>query len=257
MKNIILILFLLPAFNANAQVGNKDTVKTNDFTNIDTVRHSHSKKWSYIIPAGLVGYGFASLAINPIRHIDYYIAGRIKTSAPDFNSKVDDYMQVAPIAMVYILNLAGDYGKDRFVDRTALLVLSGGILTVADGLKFVAHRSRPYSNDKLSFPSGHTGAAFLAAQYLAEEYGDKSPIYAIAGYTVAAGTGIYRLYNREHWFSDVVAGAGLGILSTKAAYLAYPYIRHIFTHKDKYGRSSMIMPTYQGGAPGLSFAMQL
>jgi membrane-associated phospholipid phosphatase len=128
---------------------------------------------------------------------------------------------------------------------------------MADGLKFVAHRKRPYSNDPLSFPSGHTGAAFLAAEYLAQEYSDKSPLYSIVGYTLATGTSIFRLYNHEHWFSDCVAGAGFGILSTKVAYLVYPYIREKLTHKGKQGRSTLIMPTYQDNAPGLYFAMQL
>jgi len=71
------------------------------------------------------------------------------------------------------------------------------------------------------------------------------------------GTGIFRMYNRDHWFSDVVAGAGFGVLSTKAAYLIYPYLRNKLTHKSKSGKSTMVMPTYQNGTPGLSFAMQL
>ena len=263
MKKIIFAVLCLCTVSANAQVA--DTVGANSSAPLmktrparaDTVEYLHSRPWTYILPAGLVTYGVASLAINPIRNVDYYIAGRIKRSDPNFNSKIDDYIQVAPIVMVYGLNLVGDYGKNRFVDRTALLALSGGILTVVDGLKFVTHRARPYSNDKLSFPSGHTGAAFLAAEYLAQEYGEKSPIYGVIGYTFAVSTSVMRLYNREHWFSDVVAGAGFGILSTKAAYLVYPYIRNKLTHHGKNGRSTMIMPSYQYGAPGFSFAMQL
>jgi len=65
------------------------------------------------------------------------------------------------------------------------------------------------------------------------------------------------MYNRDHWFSDVVAGAGFGIVSTKAAYIVYPWLRNKLTHTDKKGRSTMIMPTYQYGVPALSFAMQL
>ncbi|MFI5140418.1 MAG: phosphatase PAP2 family protein, partial [Sphingobacteriales bacterium] len=79
----------------------------------------------------------------------------------------------------------------------------------------------------------------------------------VVGYTFAAATGVFRMYNRDHWFSDVVAGAGFGILSTKAAYLVYPYLRKALTHTDKYGKKTMVMPTYQNGTPGFSFAMQL
>lgn len=263
VKKIIFVLACAITLHANAQVTDTarkknlgDSLKK-DLKAPDTVKQLHAQKWSYIVPAGLVGYGMLSLAVNPIRHIDYYIAGRIKTSDPNFNSKIDDFTQLAPIALVYALNLVGDHGKDRFIDRTVLLALSGGILTVVDGLKFVAHRERPYSHDPLSFPSGHAGAAFLAAEYLAEEYSEKSPIYGFVGYGFAITTSIMRLYNREHWFSDVVAGAGFGILSTKAAYWLYPKVRNALTHKDKHGRSTMLMPSYQYGVPGITFAMQL
>jgi hypothetical protein len=47
------------------------------------------------------------------------------------------------------------------------------------------------------------------------------------------------------------------MLWTKAAYWLYPHIQKAFTHKDKHGRSSMLMPTYQDGMPGFSFAMQM
>ena len=263
VKKLLLISFCIVTITASAQV--TDTAKKNigdtikkDITRVpDTVKHLHSQKWSYIVPAGFVAYGFSSFVFSPIRNFDYYIAGRIKTSAPNFSSKIDDYTQIAPAALVYILNFAGDKGKNGFVDRTALLTLSGLILTGVDGLKFVMHRDRPYSHDPLSFPSGHSGAAFLTAAFLAEEYSEKSPVYGVIGYSFATVTSIMRLYNREHWFSDIVAGAGFGILSVKAAYWAYPYIRKALTHKDKHGRSTMVMPSFQYGAPGLSLAMQL
>lgn len=263
VKNILFILLCLIALNASAQTtdtakkNKADTVKQ-DITSVpDTVKHLHSKTWSWIPPVALVGYGFSSFVIKPVRNVDYYFRARIARSDPNYNSKIADYLQIAPAVMVYGLNLAGVEGKNRFVDRTALLILSGGILTGADGLKFIMHRQRPYGNDKLSFPSGHTGAAFLTAEFLAQEYSGKSVWYGVVGYTFAATTGVLRMYGRDHWFSDCVAGAGFGILSTKAAYFVYPYIRNALTHKGKHGRSSMIMPGYYNGTPGLSFAMQL
>jgi len=222
-----------------------------------TVKPLYSKPGSYIVPVVLVGYGALSFVVTPIRHFDYYIKARIARSDPNFNSKIDDYLQVAPGVLVYALNLAGDEGQNRFVDRTGLLALSGAILTITDGTKYLAHRNRPYGTDPLSFPSGHTGAAFLFAEFLAQEYSWKSPWYGVIGYTMATTTAVMRMYNRAHWFSDCVAGAGFGMLSTKAAYLIYPSIRKVFSHKDKHGRSSMVMPSYQDGMPGLVFAMEL
>jgi len=250
------------ALRASAQVIDTAKISVNSAKKAgtiapDTAIHINKKSGYFVAPAVLVGIGTLSFVVKPIRNFDYYVRGRIAISDPNYNSKLADYLQLSPAVLVYALNLVGDEGKDRFVDRTALIALSGGILTVTDGLKYIAHRTRPYGTDPLSWPSGHTGAAFLAAEYLNQEYGDKSPLYSILGYTVATTTGVLRLYGRAHWFSDCVAGAGFGILSTRLAYLAYPYIRRKLTHTDKKGRSTMVMPTYQNGAPGLVLAMQL
>jgi len=264
LKKITLILLCIISLDASAQVSDTakknlgDTIKKDLLTAPDTVRQLHSKPAALIPPAILVAYGFASFEIKPIRNLDYYIQGRYNAITPNFNSTAESYFLFTPVAMVYGLDLVGVEGKNRFVDRTAILGLSALILGGTElSLKHVTHRLRPNRADYYSFPSGHTGAAFLAAEFLAQEYGDKSPVYTVIGYSFAFTTGIFRLANRDHWFSDVVAGAGFGILSTKAAYLVYPYIRNALTHTDKNGKKLSFMPTYQDGVPGMSFAMQL
>ncbi|MDB5116973.1 MAG: superfamily protein [Mucilaginibacter sp.] len=255
-KPLLIICCILLFTAANAQIA--DTIKKDLFTAPDTVKHLHSKAAALIPPAVLITYGALSFAVHPIRQFDYYIHSEIEKSGPNFHSTAESYFQFAPIVAVYGLNLVGIAGKNRFIDRTALIGLSGGIL---GGMEFVikhsTHRLRPNNQDYLSFPSGHTSIAFAGAEFLAQEYSGKSVWYGVAGYTLAATTGVFRMYNRDHWFSDVVAGAGFGIISTKLAYLVYPYIRNELTHKGKDGKSTMVMPTYQDGAAGLSFAMEL
>jgi len=261
VKKIILALLCALTLKADAQF--TDTVNKKPVNSIaalpDTAKHPYNdtKPGTYIVPAVLVGYSALSFVVKPIRNVDYYFRSEVEQNAPNFNSKPGDYLQLAPIGLVYALNLVGIKGKHGFVDRTALVALSGVILSIADGSKFLVKRTRPYGTDPLSFPSGHTGAAFLAAEYLAQEYSDKSPWYGVLGYTVASSTVVMRVYGKAHWFSDCVAGAGLGMLSTKLAYVLYPKIRKALSHKDKQGRSTSIVPTYQYGAPGVSFAMQL
>jgi len=266
MKKILLALFFFITIEANAQVvaditkkvNIADTVKKDLFTAPDTVKKLHSNPLSLIPPAVAILYGASSFVIKPVRNVDYYIHGRIERSNPTFNTKAETYFLFTPIVMVYGLNLAGVEGKNTFIDRTALLGLSGLFAEISDeSLKHLTHRLRPNEQDYLSFPSGHTTAAFMGAEFLAQEYSEKSPIYTVIGYTAAVTTGIFRMYNRDHWFSDVVAGAGFGVLSTKAAYLVYPYLRNALTHKGKNGRSTTIMPMYQDGAIGLSFAAKL
>jgi membrane-associated phospholipid phosphatase len=264
LKNIVLALFCFISFEASAQVKDTtkkklgDTIKKDLLTAPDTVKKLHSKAWTLIPPAGLILYGASSFVIHPVRNIDYFVRGEVKKTGPNFNSNAESYFLIGPVVFVYGLNLAGVSGKNVFIDRTALLGLSAGFLGVSEyATKKLTHRLRPNGSDYLSFPSGHTGLAFMGAEFLAQEYSDKSPVYTVVGYAFAVTTGVFRMYNRDHWFSDVVAGAGFGILSTKAAYLIYPYLRNKLTHKDKNGKSTMIMPTYQDGVPGLSFAMQL
>lgn len=62
--------------------------------------------------------------------------------------------------------------------------------------------------------------AFSMATFLHKEYGQhRSPIYSIAGYSLASMTGIFRQLNDRHWMSDVLVGAGVGIWSMEFAYL--------------------------------------
>lgn len=264
MKNIFFALLLLFSLGVNAQTVDTtkkkivDTIKKDLLTAPDTVRRLHVKPWALVAPVAAITYGALTFAVHPLRRVDYYIQGETTRTGANFHSTAESYFQFGPIVMVYGLNLVGVSGKNTFIDRTALLALSSGILGATGyATKHLTHRLRPNGDDYLSFPSGHTGIAFMGAEFLAQEYTDKSPIYTVIGYTFATTTGVFRLYNRDHWFSDVVAGAGYGILSTKISYLVYPYIRDWITHKNKSGKTTMIMPTYQQGTPGLYFAMDL
>lgn len=253
------------AFKVNAQTTGDttknitaDTIKKDQVVTVDTVKKSRNNLTSFIFPAALITYGVSSFVIHPVRQFDYYLNDKIEASDRNFHSNAETFFLFTPIVMVYGLNLAGVDGKNNFVDRTALLGLSAGFVGVSEDIvKHVSHRLRPNGEDYYSFPSGHTGLAFMGAEYLAEEYGDKSIAYPIIGYTFAVATGVFRMYNRDHWFSDVVAGAGFGILSTRGAYLLYPYIKKALTRTDKHGRKTTFVPTYQNGTAGLSFAMQL
>jgi membrane-associated phospholipid phosphatase len=126
------------------------------------------------------------------------------------------------------------------------VLLGGGIVKPAKRLTGVM---RPDSSNRLSFPSGHTAQAFIAAEFMRQEYRDVSPWYGVAAYTMAISTGFLRMYNNHHWLNDVIAGAGVGILSTRLSYWLYPKLKNTLV-KDKRS-STLIMPMYQNGAVGL------
>ena len=265
VKKFLFIVLSIISFEAGAQVTDTskkkiaDTIKKDILTAPDTVKKLHSNPLSLVPPAVMITYGALSFAIHPIRRFDYYIKAEVAKTDPTFSTKAESYFQFAPVIIVYSLNLAGIPGKNRFIDRTALLGMSASILAISVGTtKHLTHRLRPNRGDYLSFPSGHTSTAFMGAEFMAQEYDAKSPWYGVLAYSIATTTGIFRMYNRDHWFSDVVAGAGVGILSTKAAYLIYPAIRNWLTHGDEKAKrkNTLIMPTYQDGVPGLAFARE-
>ena len=118
-------------------------------------------------------------------------------------------------------------------------------------LKTTSKVERPDGSTRNSFPSGHTATAFMGAEFLREEYWDVSPWIGISGYVVAAGTGFFRMYNNRHWLTDVLAGAGIGILSTRAAYWLYPTISKTFFRKQ-YLKNIYISPVLSSQEKGVA-----
>lgn len=207
---------------------------------------------SFIVPAVFLGYGLLSLGNNAIRDLDFSTRDELQEDHPKFANHLDDYSRYVPALAFYGLNLAGLKSKHGIADGTGLLVVSEGIMGLSTAIvKRTADRIRPDGSNNYSFPSGHTASAFAAAEFLNQEYRDVSPWIGYAGYTIATATGALRLYNNRHWVSDVVAGAGFGIASTKLAYLVYPSLRKMI-----FGKSApyySMVPMYQQGAAGLSF----
>jgi membrane-associated phospholipid phosphatase len=256
-RYLFVLIMIFPAISFAQQPEITDSLNT---THKDkTIEEQNHSIVTYIPPAAFVTWGILSFHVKGIRQIDYNVYNDMQKDHPGFKTHADNYLQFAPAAIVYGLNLAGVHGKHNFADRTALYVLSEGIFAGSTfTVKNLSKRTRPSDADKYSFPSGHTGNAFAAAEFLNQEYGDISPWYGIAGYSIAATTGILRVYNNAHWFSDVVAGAGVGILSTKIAYLVYPYIKKQFSGgKGDKNTGTMIMPTYQNQMFGFSFVKTL
>ncbi|MEG0601860.1 MAG: phosphatase PAP2 family protein [Mucinivorans sp.] len=179
--------------------------------------------------------------------------------------RIDDYAQFLPLAAVYGLNLCGLRGRHNYRDlsiiaATATLVMFGTVHVV----KELTGVLRPDGSAYNSFPSGHTAMAFVGAELLFQEYRHKSPWIGIGGYIFASAVGAMRIYNNRHWLSDVIAGAGVGILSTKIAYWIYPAMQRWFfassTGKLKKSSatdvSAMVMPFYNGEQLGAGVSIK-
>ena len=120
--------------------------------------------------------------------------------------------------------------------------------------KYTFKEKRPDTNARNSFPSGHTATAFMCAEFLYQEYKEVSPWIGYSGYLIATATGYLRIYNDRHYLNDVVAGACIGIISTKFAYWLYP---KIFT-KSKCRHTpfqAIGMPFYTNKTLGMNVSM--
>ncbi|RDC56863.1 phosphatase PAP2 family protein [Pedobacter chinensis] len=140
---------------------------------------------------------------------------------PTFRYHYDDYLQYAPVATVFALNAAGVKGKHKMGRTLASYAFSAVIMaSVVNTVKYSAKVERPDGSTRNSFPSGHTANSFMNATLLHKEYGQyRSPLYSIGAYTAATATAVGRELNNRHWISDVLAGAGIGILSTEVGYV--------------------------------------
>ncbi|WP_185284616.1 phosphatase PAP2 family protein [Hymenobacter sp. NBH84] len=200
-----------------------------------------------IVPAVLIAYGVYTF--NGGGFYTNQQANRdIHKLFPTYRTGLDNYLIFAPYAELGLVALAGvESHNDRL--NTLLVIGKAEAIMLASvySVKFLTRETRPDGSDNLSFPSGHTAQAFLAASIVHTEFRDKSQWYGIGAYTIATGVAALRMINSKHWQSDVVAGAGFGILSAHLAYL---------THRNRWGRKPIgrdvgLTPLWVPGGAGI------
>ena len=64
-----------------------------------------------------------------------------------------------------------------------------------------------WRDDQQSFPSTHAAAAFAAARVLSPQL---TTVQRVGAYGAATLVSYSRIYQGDHWLSDVIFGAGLG-----------------------------------------------
>lgn len=191
----------------------------------DSISSCSVRAADFILPVSLVAVG-ATGCFEPVRTWKKDLRDWVQTKA-DEECPVDNYLQYAPLATVFVADWCGADAKHDFTDRFVLTVTSFATYTLlTNGVKYTVREPRPGNHDsRNSFPSGHTGTAFLGAELVRMEYGEDYPWLAVGAYTVAAGVGVMRVWNDWHWATDVVAGAGMGILSARLCQLAMPALQ--------------------------------
>jgi len=174
------------------------------------LRHLASRDSALILGAA----GVASLAVKPA---DERITRRASQSPP-LDTTFDQGALIGDGA-VQVGGAVAVYGLGRAFHRTAVASVGAdlvqaqivnGALTLT--LKYAVNRTRP-NGGHYSFPSGHSSATFATATVLDRHFGWRVgvPAYALAGYVAVS-----RLSENQHFASDVIFGAGIGIVSGRA-----------------------------------------
>jgi len=212
MKYILILIFSLNFFNIEAQsLANKSS---------DPLHKKHSLLKSSVLPLSVIAIGI--IANNSQFEKDLQSDIRAKVDN-DFHFKIDDYFQYVPIAEMYFADALNSEAKNHWFDQTKYLVISNVITAaITHGLKRTTLKTRPDLSSKHSFPSGHTSFSFTNASVLKHELKNSAPIFAYSGYFFSTTTAAFRVLNNRHWISDVLVGAGIGILVTELVYYFEP-----------------------------------
>ena len=156
---------------------------------------------------------------------------------------------VYPVTVLTPVSLltAGYLQKNKELQKKGWMAV-GSIVTnivATQGLKMITARERPYNKypelingyhfeTDSSFPSGHTSNAFAVATTLSISF---KKWYVIApAYLWAAGSAYSRLYLGQHYPTDVLAGAAVGVGSA--------FFSHWLTQKLFYRKKKQISSPY-------------
>ena len=223
MRILFLIVFLSASAGCFAQA---DTSRVVTDSLISDMTFSTPKKIAFLdkLPHGKLfnsTYIGVPLIIGGLieKHQDSKFRKLRNDFMPRFHRTLDNYTQIAPAAVMVGMKAAGvesrsSWGRMLLSDAFSVALMAGTV----QGLKNTTNVMRPDGSDNHSFPSGHTATAFMTATMLNKEYGYKSPWIGVGAYSVATATGLMRMANNKHWLSDVLVGAGIGIMATEFGY---------------------------------------
>ena len=230
-----------------------------------------------VMPGTLVVAGTAGL-FSPVSEWKVDVRDRVREYALE-RTAADDYIQYVPVAMAVAGDWIGAEAQHDFLDRVVLVGTSYVMMAaVVNGLKYTVVSVRPGKYDEVylqnnpnnltsqnapktfnSFPSGHAATAFMGAELVRLEYGAESPWIGVAAYAVASGTSIMRVWNEKHWFTDVLAGAGMGMLSARVGWWLLPGVsrvaRNVLGLDATHGQTLTVCPTASDGHPGMTMCM--
>lgn len=229
----LLLLFSLYAAVSFAQDSLQASSPGEAALSLDSAHEAVSKPQNHylkpkgiIIPAAFLLYGGLKPVVNAIPELDDEIMSKMQANHATFHTNAGEYLMWVPSAAVYTLDAFNVKTQHTFKQHLALevgsVLITGGL---GLGMRKITENIKAFKGAGTQFPSGHTANAFRGAEIFHQELKYSHPVLSYSGYVVAAGVGVLRIYNKQHYLSEVVAGAGLGILSTKLTYWIFDKIK--------------------------------
>ncbi|MEZ9233800.1 phosphatase PAP2 family protein [Vibrio amylolyticus] len=141
-------------------------------------------------------------------------------SNPITESINDKYVEAGDVLQIAVplTGLAATWFHDDKEGAKQFIKSFASTIAVVQATKYTVGRVRPNTSNELSFPSGHTAAAFSGAAFLQSRYGAK---WGVPAYIAASYVGASRIYGNKHYADDVLAGASIAFLMDK--FFVSPY----------------------------------
>lgn len=208
------------------------------------------KPTQLVAPLSLMTVGAVSVG----RSYNHCVKNKMSQLRSGHYAHIDNTLQYLPAIAFMGMDYCGVRAVHPFRERLMLAATSHLITaTMVLGVKFSVKSLRPDGTAYNSFPSGHTALVFTGAELVRKEYGT---IAGLAAYGMAASVGALRMYNERHWLCDVLAGAGIGILSAKAAYWLLPMEKKLLGVKgDKRQMAVIAAPYFDGRLSGMTASL--
>ena len=234
----------------NAQTINNQN-DTLNIASLTTIKKQRTILHKSIVPLSLIGIG---LVVNNSQFEKNLETDLRNSVGNDYQTPIDDYLLFVPIVQMYAADAFGMKAKNHWFDQTKYLIISNVVSTgISELLKATITKTRP-DGDPYSFPSGHSTIAFTNAAVLQNEFQETSTVYAYSGYAFAATTGVFRMLNNKHYVSDVLVGAGIGILVTQLVYHFEPLKNF---NPFKKSKDISFFPQYKENTYGFYFKYEL
>tara|TARA_R110002051_G_scaffold70772_1_gene127487 strand:+ start:51286 stop:52119 length:834 start_codon:yes stop_codon:yes gene_type:complete len=240
MKNLIILLGLTLCISLNAQDSSKDSTETRwnmlkyDVSSIfqgvgysyTRPLHWQGKQWAQF-GAVVGGTGLIYLADDNtskfIRNNREGVPQFIRDYGELYGNPENNYLATSGVYLTGLIT------KNEKLRRTGVLLIasasSAGFLQQV--LKSVVGRARPLANlgkdtfdpfnssrNFHSFPSGHALLAFTNAYAIGKQF--KNPWVKAGIYTLGAIPGISRVWDGQHWLSDMVFAFAISIATVES-----------------------------------------